>query len=357
MKLADNIKKLIRDLHVLDVDTSDEMDQRIVHDAMMAQQKLKETKSAETGPDIWRRIMKSPYTKYGTIAATPLIVVIFLLSIWVIPTNNILLADVQRKVLEQKTCLITGTRVLTTKDKEPEITRLTVHKYLSFEYGYLDQTFDETGKLLISVAVHHPSKTATVLLPQMKRYIQVPFPKEYEEKMKGITMLKLFGLLMYNGDSKDLEKIDFDTFDITKLKDVKKAEVQGVEAVGFEVFDLPNKISHKLGFKGVPLMLDMQESRICTWINPKTLLPIEMEAEIDLGKCILTNFKEMKLNEVNDGFEWNVEMDESLFSPAIPEDYQIFGVPEIKGTAVIGTSGAVVAIPLAFWIKKRRGMN
>jgi hypothetical protein len=306
---------------------------------------------------IWRIIMKSPYTKYGTIAAAFMIAIIFLFSDVIIPSSGILLADVQKKVMDQKSCLITGTRVLTTNSKETKTTELTVHKYLSYEYGYLDQTFDEKGNLFVSISVHHPSKVVTVLLPQTKRYIQFPIPKEYQEKMKDITPLKLFALIMYSSDGKDIEKINFKTFDITKVKGTKKSQVQGISAIGFETFDLHKKISHEFGFSGLSLLFDMQKSRACIWINPKTLLPIELEAEVNLGKCIFTNFKEMNLIEVDGSFEWNIEMDETIFNPEIPEDYQLFGAPEIKNTAAIGASGAAIAIPLFFWMKKRRGRN
>lgn len=74
MKPADNIEKLIRDLHVLDINTSAGMDQRIVHDALKAQEKLKETKLAKTQPDIWRIIMNKPIAKLATVAAVLLII-------------------------------------------------------------------------------------------------------------------------------------------------------------------------------------------------------------------------------------------------------------------------------------------
>jgi hypothetical protein len=70
MKLADNIRKLIRDMRVLDINTSDEMDQRIVRDALKAQEKLK-AKSAETQPNIWRIILCN---RTGYLAATFLII-------------------------------------------------------------------------------------------------------------------------------------------------------------------------------------------------------------------------------------------------------------------------------------------
>lgn len=78
MKPIDHPEKLIRDLHVLDINTNDEMDRRILHDTLKLQQEFKQTKLAGAQPYIWRTIMKSPITK---IAATALIVVALSLSI------------------------------------------------------------------------------------------------------------------------------------------------------------------------------------------------------------------------------------------------------------------------------------
>ena len=127
---------------------------------------------------IWRTIMKSPFAKYGTIAVVLLIAIVFLFSDGIIPSSGILLADVQKKVFEQENCIISGTRVITTKEKEPETIKLTVRKYLSRKYGYVDQTFDEKGNLLISLSVHHPSKSITVLFPQEKRYFKCQITEE-----------------------------------------------------------------------------------------------------------------------------------------------------------------------------------
>lgn len=298
--------------------------------------------------------MKSPYTKYGTIAAGLFIATIFLFPSMNIFNDSILLADVQKKIFEQKNCIITGTRILTTNEEKPHITTLTVHKYLSRDYGYVDQTFDEEGNLLISLAVHHPSNIITVLLPQMNRYLQFPIPQKYQDEMKEITPLKLFAILFYDGDPKDIENTDFETLDITTLNCVKKAQIQGLPAVGFEFTDLGTRVSEGLGFKNLRLFFDMQRSAGFLWVNPDTLLPVQLDAEVILGKCILTGFTEQTLTEVDDHFEWNIEMDEGLFMPQIPEGYQMLGVPRIKSKAVIGISGAVAVVPLVVWIRRRR---
>ena len=77
MKPVDNIEKLIRDSHVLDVNTSAEMDQKIMHDALKVQEKLKETNLASTQPNIWRIILNSRISKLAAAAVIIVAVAFF----------------------------------------------------------------------------------------------------------------------------------------------------------------------------------------------------------------------------------------------------------------------------------------
>ena len=85
MKPKDWFEKLIRDLHVLDINTSIEMDQRILHDTLKVQKECKRTKLAGTQPDIWRKIMKNSITK---LAVAAIIVVIGLGILAIIDTGS-----------------------------------------------------------------------------------------------------------------------------------------------------------------------------------------------------------------------------------------------------------------------------
>jgi hypothetical protein len=67
MKPIERLEKLIRDLHVLDINTSIEMDRQILHDTLKVHQELKQTKLAGTQPDIWRIIMKNRITKSAAV--------------------------------------------------------------------------------------------------------------------------------------------------------------------------------------------------------------------------------------------------------------------------------------------------
>ena len=72
MKPADDIEKLIKKINVT---PRAEMDNRTLDDIFEAQEKSKKTQSAESGPTVWRIIMKRPITKF-TVAAVIIIAVL-----------------------------------------------------------------------------------------------------------------------------------------------------------------------------------------------------------------------------------------------------------------------------------------
>jgi tetratricopeptide (TPR) repeat protein len=81
MKPADNIEKLIKRFCVkekLCVRAGDEMDKRILDDVLAAYEKSRKKPQALTGPNIWRKIMKSGITK---LAAVVVILVALVLTI------------------------------------------------------------------------------------------------------------------------------------------------------------------------------------------------------------------------------------------------------------------------------------
>jgi hypothetical protein len=57
------------------------------------------------------------------------------------------------------------------------------------------------------------------------------------------------------------------------------------------------------------------------WVNPKTRLPIQLEAQGKVNPCLVTGYREMTLREMDDRWDFNVELDGAQFLPAIPEDY------------------------------------
>ena len=66
------------------------------------------------------------------------------------------------------------------------------------------------------------------------------------------------------------------------------------------------------------------------WVDPETSLPVFQEVEMDVGKGVANHFMEMKMDEFIDEIQWDRDMEASFFVPVIPEDYEIFGLPEMK---------------------------
>lgn len=73
MKLAGNIKGLIKSLHDT---TSEELDERVLKDVLKALEESKGTKSAASEPNIWREIMKSRITKLAGAAVVIIMVIV-----------------------------------------------------------------------------------------------------------------------------------------------------------------------------------------------------------------------------------------------------------------------------------------
>jgi hypothetical protein len=104
----------------------------------------------------------------------------------------------------------------------------------------------------------------------------------------------------------------------------------GVRTEGFEVKDV------KL-FSQVPRYLLRPENiNIRIWVNNETLLPVRIEGEGLVRKGIMTGFKEFRYEEVMHSIEYDVEIDESIFEPNIPDDYILIDPSNMAEKAQLG---------------------
>jgi len=71
--------------------------------------------------------------------------------------------------------------------------------------------------------------------------------------------------------------------------------------------------------------------------------------------CLLTGYREMKLHEIDDRWEFDVELDAAQFLPAIPEDYQELTVsPAVKAQAAWCVAGAGLITPAVLAARRSR---
>jgi hypothetical protein len=292
---------------------------------------------------IWRTIMTSRYTRYTGLAAALLVGLAFLFPgrNGIVPAS-IALADVQEAVIEKREARVTGVRNCFFGDDETPTHKLGVEKLFSLSYGYTDRTLSEDGKLLIQFSFHMPSGTVTVLFPTVKKYYRMEIPGKHRDRVQQITPEELFEWLWASGD----------------YRQIGPKQINGVEAVGFEVNDVVERF---VGAEGLGLdsrifnfFFSIKSLNAQMWVDPERRLPIKMEGRGEINPCLITGYRKMKLHEINDQLDFEVDFDESLFNPEIPDDYEQLGVPGIAKASAALYSLGLASIPVILIRVRRR---
>jgi hypothetical protein len=200
----------------------------------------------------------------------------------------------------------------------------------------------EDGTLIIEFAFHMPSGTVTVLFPTVKKYYRLEIPADRRDQLLQMTRDDFFNWLWASGD----------------YRQIGPEQVQGIEAVGFEVTDIVDRF---LGLDGLGLdsrlvnfFLRFQSMNVRMWVDPEKRLPIQVEGEGEISPCLITGFKKMRLREVDDSMDYDVDLDESLFNPDIPEDFEQLAVPGAAKAGVTMTSLALAGLPIIAIRRLRR---
>ena len=87
------------------------------------------------------------------------------------------------------------------------------------------------------------------------------------------------------------------------------------------------------------------------------MLPTRIEGEGFVGKGLMTGFKDFRYKEVMHSIEYDVEIDESIFEPNIPDDFILIDPANIAEKAEIAMLSIVPcgAVIIGYkHIKKRR---
>ncbi|MBN1362998.1 MAG: hypothetical protein JW993_20535 [Sedimentisphaerales bacterium] len=287
--------------------------------------------------------MTSRYARYAGIAIVVVVSLCFLF-----PSGNgfipesIAWADVQKALQEQTQVRVTGTRNCYFGDDEAPTYKLGVEKLLSLSYGYTDRTYTEDGTLIIEFSFHLPSGTATVLFPTVKKYYRTQIPADHRDRVLQMTPQDCFNWLWASGS----------------YREIGPKQVQGIEAVGFEVPDIVHRF---LGLDGLGLdaklvnfFFRIQSMSVRIWADPERRLPIYLEGEGEISPCLLTGYRKMKLCEIDDFFDFDADLDESLFNPQIPEGFEPLAVPGAAKAGAAMTSLALAGLPVLVVRRWRR---
>jgi hypothetical protein len=286
--------------------------------------------------DIWRIIMKSRITKLA--AAAVIIIVIIGLHKFNNSINgtSVAWADVAKRLEQMSSYKARSSRVFTeVGQKEPHL-QCEVFTYFSPDHGYMEEQYigGELGMLGYGL---FSEKLLIIVLPQTKQYYRFELNEEILSMVEYINPMNPNGIMKLFGSDR-----------CTRLS---KRKINGVDAEGFEVRDI--KV-----FSWVPRILFKLESiDMRVWVDPDTLLPIEVETVGLIEKGLLTGFKDLVGKNVMYDIEYDAEIDENIFEPNIPDDYRLIDPANMAERAEITMLGIVpcgAAVIIYKHIKKRR---
>jgi len=310
MKPTDKIERLVeQNRYKASPDAYD----KTLHSFMQAVDNYKKQKSTSTDSHISRTLMK--ITKLA--AAAIFIVTIIVLHQFnnSIGGTSVVWADVAEKLEQMSSFTARSSRVLTEPGKDEPIFICDVFKYFSPDRGYMERQYIESELGMLNYGLFQ-EKLLIIVLPQTKQYYRLELNEEVLSIMDYINPTNPNGIMKL--------------FDSEKCIRLGRREINGVIAEGFEVKDI--KV-----LSWIPkILFQLEDIDMRLWVNPKTLLPIEVEAEALIGKGFLTGFKDLHGKEVVYDFEYDVEIDESIFDPNIPDDYMLIDPANIAEKAEFG---------------------
>jgi outer membrane lipoprotein-sorting protein len=279
MRSKDNVAEAIK--KKLSFTASAELHDRMLDEVLNAQEKSKKTRSAETGPNIRRIIMKSPITK---LAAAAVIIVAVLVGITQFggSATSVVWAEVAQKVQASRGVIFRSRDGgLGSRDGGPDY----IMNYLYSTQSRLDSY---KGDQIIKT-IYDDFNTKTVILVDHghKSYVKMTF-----EKMEQNHLLS---------DPKSLVQ----RFLSHEHRELGQKIVEDVLCEGIETTDP--------AFDGTDYPVDSLMAQV--WVSVETGYPVQMEIEI------VRNNGQIRLADVVDQFQWDVELDESMFKPNIPPNY------------------------------------
>jgi hypothetical protein len=282
MRPAENIEKLIKNI---DIDTNAKTDNAVLGDVIEAFEKSKGKKTSATEQNIWRIIMKSKITKLAA-AAVIIVAVILGLNITGGPDiAGVTWAEVIEKV-EQISAL---TYDMTSEISYPGNKTLTYQCeiYIAGDYG-TKSSISMNGELFVVKYLLPRKKLAYHIRPKDKTYIRRDLSDEQAARVKEPDDPRTWLKTVLSGDYIELGR-----------DNINGVVVEGIKC----------SMTEKTG----------EDTVMRLWVGVETNLPVRIEIE----GFSMEGGQMRPHKDVMENFQWDVELDASIFEPNIPNDYKL----------------------------------
>ena len=282
MRPADKINDLIKKLQLK---ASADLDKRIHDEISMVLTEQDKTKSAVTQPNIGRTIMKSRIAKSAA-AAVIFVAVLVGVTQFGGSTTSVVWAEVAQKVQASQGVIFRSME---------EIVPDTYGRGVDFSMNYYSSTQSRVdgykgGQILKTI--YGDCNTKTVILVD-----HLPSHKSYVKMILEQTMPDTLGM----ADPKHMVQ----GFLSHEYRELGRKTIDGVLCEGFET-TAPD-------FYGGGKLPEPLVARV--WVSVETGYPVQFEGEY------VSSSDQTHYSFVRDQFQWDVELDESIFEPNIPTDY------------------------------------
>ena len=282
MRTADNLNEMIKKLKLK---ASGDLDKRVHDDIPKALAESDKKESAVTQPKIGRTIMKSPITKLAA-AAVIIVAILIVINQFGSSTTSVVWAEVAQKVQASRGVIFRSKDIdQDWRDVEPDYTM----NYFSSTQARHDSYKED--KIFKTIYADFNTKNVILVdhLPSHKSYIKMTF-----EEMGQVDFVTNPKSMVQRFLSCEHRKLGQKT-------------VEGVLCEGIETTD------PEFDESGPEYPTDSVMARI--WVSVKTGYPVQLETKIvrDNGK--------IQIGGVWDHFQWDVELDESMFELEIPAEY------------------------------------
>ena len=277
MRPADKTRQFIKNASIK---SNPEVNEAVLKELLNELDQSKSKPCAAREPNIWRTIMKSPITKIAT-AAVILVSVVAGIYFLGVPTESVAWADVVRPILTANTVVfnVEGENIPTTR---------------IMNMGTLQvrcEVLSEDGKAAHVVVVDYDDDALQMLtlIPKQKRAVRINL-EDLPDKPENIL--------------EELRNV---------VKEIQNNPDVSVEQLGEKEID---------GRVVTGFWAKNPDGEVTVWADTETALPVRIEQTWRQMQFVYTDF------------QFDIEMDESLFSMEIPEGYsEVAG-----GTLGIGSS-------------------
>lgn len=281
MRPTDDIRRFIDKAAV---STNPPADKAVLETVLMARRKATDKASAVAKPSVRSIIMRNSYVKLA-LAAVVILAVVLGLTEFLSPggKSGVAWAQVMEKAAQAPTVVFNAT----SEYSYPQGRKLVLpsKSYESAEYGIKSEIYYE-GKLLGIHYILPRQKVTYRIRVDRKQYWRIDWSDEEAARRSQIDDPRTWLKQILSGE-------------YTKLG---RTTINGKAAEGVEC-----KLPQVAGADNIMRL----------WVDVETNLPVRIESE----RLAMMEGQMRPQKGVMENFEWDVQLDESLFEPNIPPDY------------------------------------